>query len=140
MRRDEREGKRRLGGRRGNTIVESTLCFLAMMFIFIGIIEFGMGVYTYNFVSYAAREGSRFAASRGAQSTTKATTSSVETWIRNQAAALDSSRVAVVTTWNPNNNPGNTVTVRVTYPITPVVGMFLGSIDVWSESTMPIAQ
>jgi Flp pilus assembly protein TadG len=140
MRRNDQENERRLGSRKGNAMVESGLCFAALMFIFIAIIEFGMGVYTYNFVSYAAREGSRYAASRGAQSTTKATYSSVETWVRNQAAALDSTRVDVRTTWNPTNNPGNTVTVKVTYPITPVVGLFLGNINVWSESTMPIAQ
>ena len=140
MRRNKLEGKRLGGNRKGNAIVESGLCFTALMFIFFAIIEFGLGVYTYNFVSYAAREGTRYAAARGAQSPSKATETSIETFVRNQGVALDPSRVAVATTWNPNNNPGNTVTVRVTYPITPVLGLFLGSIDVWSESTMPIAQ
>jgi Flp pilus assembly protein TadG len=140
MRRNTQQRNRLFGSRKGNAIVESGLCFLVLMFIFIAIIEFGMGVYTYNFVSYAAREGTRYASSRGAQSPTKATSTTIETFVRQHGVALDTSKIDVRTTWNPNNNPGNTVTVKVTYPITPVVGLFLGSIDVWSESTMPIAQ
>jgi Flp pilus assembly protein TadG len=140
MRRPKLESARRLGSRKGNAMVESALSFLAVMFIFIAIMEFGLGIYTYNFVSYAAREGSRYAAARGAQSSAPTDATAVQTWVRNQAVALDSDLVSVNTTWNPNNTPGNTVTVNVSYPLTPLIGVFLGNITVWSESTMPIAQ
>jgi len=132
--------KRRFGRRNGNTLVESAFCFLPIMLIFFAIMDFGMGIYAYNFVSYAAREGSRFAASRGAQSPSPATADSIRDKIQTQAIALDTARLTVATTWNPNNTPGNSVTVNVSYPISPLVGLFLGNITVGASSTMPIAQ
>jgi Flp pilus assembly protein TadG len=140
MKRTINEKARKLGSRRGNAMVESALSFLVLMFILIGIIEFGMGIYTYNYVSYAAREGTRYAATRGTQSGYAASEDAVRDWVRRHAMALDSSQVNVITSWSGSKNPGTNVTVRVTYPITPAVGLFLGAIDVWSESTMPIAQ
>ena len=131
---------RRLRTSAGNVILESGLCFGVMLTIFIAIMEFGMGIFTYNFVSYAAREGARYAATRGAQSSSPATTTSIQTMLRNQAVALDPSKLSVNTTWNPNNTPGNTVTVQVSYPITPLVGFVMGNITVAAASTMPIAQ
>jgi len=135
--------RRRLRRSAGNAILESGLCFLVSMTIFIAIMEFGMGIFTYNFVSYSAREGARYAATHGAQSKTpnQATAAdNVQTMIRNQAVALDPSKVAVTTTWNPTNTPGNTVTVNVRYPITSLLGFVMGNITVGASSTMPIAQ
>lgn len=131
---------RRLRRSGGNAIVETALCLLLFLTIFIGIMEFAMGVFTYNFVSYAAREGTRYAATRGSLSGAPATADSVRTRVRSQVVALDPSLLAVATTWNPNNIPGNTVTVDVRYPITPLVGFVLGNITVGATSTMTIAQ
>ena len=132
--------RRRLRRSGGNAIVESALCFLMFMTIFIAIMEFGMGVFTYNFVSYAAREGTRYASTRGSLSGAPATADTIQTMIRNQAVALNPSQLAVATTWNASNIPGNTVTVKVTYPITPLLGFVLGNITVGATSTMMIAQ
>jgi|SRR5579872_4105967 len=132
--------RKRLRQSAGNAIVESALCFLLCMTIFMGIMEFSMGVFTYNFVSYAAREGARYAATHGSLSGSPATSNSIQTLIRNQAVALDPSLLAVSTTWNPNNTPGNTVAVKVSYPITPLIGFALGNITVGATSTMAIAQ
>src|SRR5262245_9257239 len=132
--------RRRFGSRAGNAIVESALCIPFLLVIFLGIMEFGMGVYTYNFVSYAAREGARYASSRGSLSYSPATADDIRTRVRSQAAALDPSLVSVTTTWNPNNTPGNTVTVSVSYPITSIVGLSLGNITVGANSTMMIGQ
>ena len=135
--------RRRLRRSAGNAIVEFGLCFVVCMTIFIAIMEFGMGIFTYNFVSYASREGARYAATHGGQSKTpvQATaTDNVQTMIRNQAVALDPTKVAVTTTWSPNNIPGNTVTVNVSYPITSLLGFVMGNITVRATSTMTIAQ
>ena len=132
--------RRRLRRSGGNAIVESALCFLLFLTIFIAIMEFGMGIFTYNFVSYAAREGSRYAATRGSLSGAPATSETIQTMIRNQAVAIDPNQLAVTTTWNPNKVPGNTVTVNVSYPITPLLGFVLGNITVGATSTMTIAQ
>lgn len=140
MRTNSAVSSRRRRHSAGNAIVESGLCFLLCMTIFIAIMEFGMGIFTYNFVSYAAREGSRYAATRGSLATTPATSNSIQTMVRNQAMALDPTLLAVTTTWNPNNTPGNTVTVNVSYPITPLIGFVMGNMTVTANSTMPIAQ
>ena len=135
--------RRRTRGREGNAIVESALCFLLFITIFLAIMECGMGVFTYNFVSYAAREGARYASTRGSLCTSPcvpATASTIESVVRSQAVALDPSQLSVTTTWNPNNIPGNTVTVNVSYPIKPLVGLTLGNITVGAKSTMMIAQ
>jgi Flp pilus assembly protein TadG len=132
--------KRPFGPRDGNAMIETSLCFLLFMTIFIGIMEFGWGIFNYNFVAYAAREGTRFAATRGSLSPAPATTTAVETFVRNQAIGMDTSQVAVTTTWDPNNSPGNTVTVNVSYPIPPLLGWLMGNITVNGTSTMRIAQ
>ena len=135
--------RRPFGSRAGQAMLETSLCFLLFITIFIAIMEFGMGVFTYNFVSYAAREGTRYASTRGSQCTspcTPATATTVQTMIRNQAVALDPSQVAVNTSWNSSNVPGNTVTVNVSYPIKPLLGFLLGNITVAATSTMMIAQ
>ena len=135
--------RRPFGSRSGQAMIETSLCFLLFITIFIAIMEFGMGIFTYNFVSYAAREGSRYASTRGSQCAspcTTATNDTVQTMIRNQVVALDSSKVAVSTTWNSSKVPGNTVTVNVSYPIKPLLGFLLGNITVAATSTMMISQ
>ena len=135
--------RRPLGSRAGQAMIETALCFLLFITIFIAIMEFGMGIFTYNFVSYAAREGSRYASTRGSQCAspcTTATNDTVQAMIRNQVVALDSSKVAVNTTWNSSKVPGNTVTVNVSYPIKPLLGFVLGNITVAASSTMMISQ
>ena len=135
--------RRPFGSRSGNAIIETGLCFLLFTTIFLAIMEFGMGIFTYNFVSYAAREGSRYASTRGSQCAspcTMATNDTVQTMVRNQVVALDPSQVAVNTSWNSSNVPGNTVTVNVSYPIKPLIGFLLGNITVAATSTMMISQ
>ena len=72
--------RRRLRHSGGNAIVESGLSFLVCMTIFIAIFEFGMAIFTYNFVSYAAREGARWAATRGSLAITPATETASKQW------------------------------------------------------------
>jgi len=49
----------------GSALVEFTLCALVFLTMIFGILEFGYAVFSYNFVSNAAREGSRFVMVRG---------------------------------------------------------------------------
>ena len=59
--------RRLFGPRDGNAIIETSLCFMIFMTIFLAIMEFGWGIFNYNFLSYAAREGTRYASTRGSQ-------------------------------------------------------------------------
>lgn len=49
----------------GAELVEFSLCALMLMGLVVGVLGFGLAVYTYHFVSYAADQGERFAAVRG---------------------------------------------------------------------------
>jgi Flp pilus assembly protein TadG len=137
--------KRPFGPRDGNAMLETSLCFMLFMTIFLAIMEFGWAVYNYNFVSYAAREGVRYAATRGSQCQspcTQATADIIQTLIRNQAVVMDASQIAVDTTYPDGNKktPGNRVTVNVSYPVPPLLGWLVGGLTTTASSTMRIAQ
>jgi Flp pilus assembly protein TadG len=135
--------KRPFGARDGNAIIETSLCFMLFMTIFLGIMEFGWGIFNYNFLSYAAHEGTRYASVRGSQcsgSCAQATEEIVRNYIRTQAIGMNTEEVTVNTIWNPDKTPGNTVTVNVSYPIPPLLGWLMGNITISATSTMRIAQ
>jgi Flp pilus assembly protein TadG len=111
--------------RRGSAIVESTICFLGFVFLSLGLMEFAMAVYAYNFCSYAARDAARYASVHSADSETPATADTVRDFVRNQAVALTRDRVIVNTTWNPDNHAGSEVSVQVSYTVIPLVNLAL---------------
>lgn len=132
---------RRRRTRAGNTILESTFVFLGFMFLVFGIEEFGRMVFAFNFVSQAASEGARWASVRGSSSSSPATNATITTYVDQWAAGLNTSSITVATTWSPNNNPGGTVQVNVTYAWSSVVGKIVpSSINFTGTSTMLILQ
>jgi hypothetical protein len=65
-------------------------------------------VYSYNYVSYGAREGSRYAAVHGTDSKRPVTTAdAVTTFVQNKTPGLNTSNLTVSTTWTPAATPGN---------------------------------
>lgn len=56
---------RRLRGNRGGTLVETAFSIALLLTLLIGFIEACLMVYTYHFISNAAREGTRYAIVRG---------------------------------------------------------------------------
>lgn len=127
------------GRQRGSALVESSLCLLGFMFLTLGVMEFSMAVYAYNFCSYAARDASRWASVRGSQSTTPATPDQVTAYVQSRAIAIPTSSLAVTTTWISDNNPGSQVKVNVACSIVPLVGLALrNTLQVASASQMVI--
>ena len=55
-------------GEQGATLVETAVSLAVYLCLFFGLISFSLALYTFNFVSDAAREGTRWAAVRGANS------------------------------------------------------------------------
>jgi Flp pilus assembly protein TadG len=129
----------RRGRRRGSGLVEGALCFSAFLFITFGVIEFAMAIYAYNFCSYAAQDAARWASTRGSNYPTPASSSDIQTHVRNQAVGL-SNTVTVTTTWTPDNKPGGTVQVAVQYSVVPLTGVTLHSnLQVGSTAQMVIS-
>jgi Flp pilus assembly protein TadG len=116
-----RGGRRRR--QRGNALVEASLALLPFMFLMFGTLDFGWAIYAYNFCAYGAQSGARFASVNGALSVSPATADTVSTYVKSQAAALDLSQMTVSTTWDPDNNPGSTVNVQVSYNVKPLSGV-----------------
>jgi Flp pilus assembly protein TadG len=133
---------RRLGAsRRGSTLVESALVLGLFVQMIFGIMEAARFMYFYNWVSYAAREGTRYACVRGSSSTQPASASDIQTFIMNQAVTYDPSNVTVATTWLPNNSRGSTVAVKVSYAYHPLIGIiFPAAMSLSATSKMVISQ
>ncbi len=100
---------------RGQTYAEFMMVVLPTVGILFAIISLAMTVYTYSFVANAAREGVRYAIVHGSRSSSPASSSDIQTYVRNEAQGITPSSISVSTTWNPNNSPGSTVNVQVSY-------------------------
>jgi Flp pilus assembly protein TadG len=100
---------------RGQAMTEFAVALPAFILLLFGVIDFGNIVYAYSYVSYAAREASRYAAVHGSTNKNPATSSSVQTFVQKETAGLNLNRLSVATSWSPNNSPGSTVRVQVQY-------------------------
>ncbi len=108
-----------------------SMVLFAMLF---GIIEFSLALYTFNYVSDAAREGTRYAIVRGTScnvlTNCNVTAAQIQTYIQKLGyPGMNPSNTTVTTTWfspsaapvtwtacgSPCEAPGNAVQVTVTY-------------------------
>jgi Flp pilus assembly protein TadG len=122
------------GGRcRGSALVEFAFLVPLLFALVFGVIDFGRALYSYHFVSNAAREATRWASVRGSScngiDNCPASASEVGTYVMSIAPMgidTSSSRLSAVTTWvaPPNNlaicasfpnSPGCAVQVQVSY-------------------------
>ena len=134
-------GRGRRRQQRGAFIVEAALIVLPFLFLIFGIIEFGIVIRANNFVSYAAREGTRYASVRGAESGVPTNGDAVEQFVKRHAVGLVASSMSVATTWLPDNKRGSSVRVQVSYSMPGVTGLILpGGIRVRSTSQTVIYQ
>jgi hypothetical protein len=114
---------------RGTTLVEQALVLVLFLTVVFAIIDFGRALYTYHFVSNAAREATRWASVRGNACNAPdcpAKPSDVQTYVANVSGlGLDPAKLTATTTWiaPPNGvpgcdghpNPGCVVEVEVDY-------------------------
>ncbi len=120
-------------------IPECAIAYSSIMLLMFGLIVGGLGVFRYQEVASLAREGSRYASVHGAaynQATGKPAATAADVYnnaILPKAVALDPSLLTYNVTWNPDNNQGSTVTVKVTYNWIPEA--FLPSMYLSSTST-----
>jgi Flp pilus assembly protein TadG len=107
--------------RRGSTLVESAIVAAVFLLLLAGIMEFGRLGFAYNAVSFAAQRAARYAAVRGSGSGHPASAADIQTAAKTYTAALDNTKVTVTTTWTPDNHPGSTVQVKVSYAFATVL-------------------
>lgn len=143
--------KRRCGvaihAEEGGTLVEMAIATSVFLMLVFGIFEMCLALYTYHFVSDAAREATRYAIVRGSScqyfSDCDVTSAQVQTYIQNlNYPIMNRSLMTVTVTWpstgqvcqttNPCNNPGAAVNAEVTY-------RFPLSIPFWQATTVNIS-
>ena len=117
---------------RGASLVEMTLSLIVLLTLVFGIIEVSEALYTYEIISDAAREGTRYAMVRGSACSAPitpcpATSANVQTYLRGIALpGINPTLLTATATWpttgssctpsvSPCNNPGNVVQVTVNY-------------------------
>ena len=150
----------------GATILETAIASAVFLAMLIGVMQMMLVLYTFNYVSDAAREGSRYAMVRGSTSCTNtpalsncnATGANIQTWVRGHAyPGIASSKLNLTTSWlkvsattpatwsactsGTCNAPGNQVKVVATYSY-PLAVPFVPKMtfNLSSTSKMVIAQ
>lgn len=115
--------------RRGATMVEFSLFFIVFMMLSLGLMEFGLAVWTYSTMSHAARAGARYALVHGASNPIDGGDATVAQVVTRNAIGLDPANVTVATTYDTGdplvaatNAKGHVVQVQVRYPFPLITG------------------
>jgi Flp pilus assembly protein TadG len=146
--------RRSLSSEEGATLVEFAVSCAALCLMLFGIIQVSLLVYTYDFVSEAARDGARYAIVRGTKCTgfsdCNATSDQIQAHVRTlNFPAIKTNNLTVTATWyqaatappnmtwstctlTPCNIQGNAVKILVQYP-------FPLSIPLWGDTTVNLS-
>jgi len=123
---------RKLMGEDGNNLIEYALVFMFFMSMVLGIVDFSRALYTYHFLSDAAREATRWAAVRGStcfidgSCTAEALQGDIQTYVKSiTPPGVNPNPPDLTTTasWsgtgpnclNDTHSPGCPVEVKVSY-------------------------
>lgn len=139
-------------------MVEMAISMVILLTIVFGIMKICLALYTYHYISEAAREGTRFAIVRGSACASPgyecdATSSQIQTYVKGLGyPGIDPSAMTVTSSWAGYpvsgtcvsagcNGPGDLVTVTVTYQF-PLSIPFVPSstLNMSSTSSMVISQ
>ncbi len=129
-------------GERGNYMIEFGLSFVLFFSMILGIQDVSRGIYAYNFLAGAAKEGTRYAMVHGNSSGSKASSTDVQNAVQKWMIGLvNPGSSTVTTTWNPvSENPGSIVTVNVQYTFTPISNFLVGNWTLQSTSQTMVLQ
>jgi Flp pilus assembly protein TadG len=145
-------------GDEGGPTVEFAMVIMVFLTMVFGLVDFGRALYVYHYVSYAARDGVRFAIVRGSSCTsfitdcpTNTDGSGVSSYLKTTVLppAINPGNLTVTATWpggNPGcsgavNSPGCIVKVRVQYNFSFIIPFIPRLTNVMSStSQMVISQ
>ncbi len=123
---------------RGMSVVELAIVVLLFLLLILGLMDVGRGVWAYNTLSHAAREGARYAIVHGSKSNNPATPETIENIVRRRAS---NRHLNVVTTWpDGNQDQGSDVNVTVQTNYQPLLSIIaIPSIQLSATSKMVIS-
>jgi Flp pilus assembly protein TadG len=137
-----RGAHRRLrAGSRGDAMTEFALVVPIFAMLLFGVMDVGKAVYAYSYVSYAAREATRYAAVHGGDSKDPASSADIQNFVANEMHGLSAKQLSVTTSWSPDNNRGSVVKVKVQYSMAIDVPLLAAkTLALASASQMVISQ
>jgi Flp pilus assembly protein TadG len=98
----------------GVSVLEFGLVVLVFYAFVFGVMDFGRALYSYHFVSHAAREATRYAIVHGSESADPATATDIAEYVKSITPnGIDPKAITVSTTWSPDNTPGSNVKIQV---------------------------
>lgn len=141
---------RRASRRKGASLLEFTLVGIGMIFVLISFFWMALSMWTYQTLSYAVREGTRYAVVHGkdcaAPNTCQVTIGQIVGVVEAAGPGLDPNKTTVTlttnggvstsgsiasllansTTWPPSTDyaPGQNVTISAVYPVPMVLAIF----------------
>jgi hypothetical protein len=131
---------RRRKTRGSSTLIEIPLVFSLYCGVVLGILTVGYLVFSYNSLAFMAQQGARWASVHGSASGSPATSTSVSNFVLTQGVGLTNA-VTVTTTWTPDNKPGSSVKVDVTYNAAPLAWNYISAaLGLHSSCTLPISR
>ncbi len=125
----------------GAGLVEFALVLPALMLVTIGLIDMGRMMWYRTTLEHIVREGTRYAAVRGASNPFPATENAIIAYVRERTIGITDQDLAINVAWSPNNASGSTVTISVTYDFNFMITGFmsLGPLRLASDSTMVVS-
>jgi len=139
----------------GAGLLEYAFIFIPFMTILFGICGFGVALYDYHFVSYAAREATRWAAVNGhtcasdSSCTAPATAADIQNYVvQITPSGINPNNLTVTASWPSTNGicatvsnaPGCTVQVQVSYTYTFILPLIhINPLQLSSTSEMLIS-
>jgi len=125
-RKAERPQNRRMGGRKGATIVEFALVFVLTITMVLGVFELGRAIWVYNSLTHAAKQASRYAMVHGSRNPLDQAAKSVQDFAKQQAVGIPPDLISVTIAAVPDNSPGNEISVTLQHTMNFVVAPLLG--------------
>ena len=125
------------GDQKGTTILEFAIVGLVFFLLTAGLADIGRAVWAYHSLSYAVREGARYAIVHGDRSNNPAPANTIENIVKNQIPHFQG--VIVTATWDPNNAQASTVEVTAQYTFQPVMAFFAFTVPLTATTRMAIS-
>lgn len=114
---------RRARRQRGGALVEFAVTLPIFLALLLGIVGMGWALFTYDFLASSASRAARYAIVRGAACTSWASAcpagaSDIQAYVQSLVpAGINAAAITTTTTWTPDNTPGSSVKVQVSYTI-----------------------
>jgi Flp pilus assembly protein TadG len=99
-------------------MIEMALILPAYFMLVFGMVQMCFVLFGYCNATYASRQATRYAAVHGAGSVYPCTSTDLQNIAKQYLWGAPSGHVTITSVWSPDNNPGSTITVKISmvYP------------------------